>query len=216
MTWELSESMMQFYRAGSREHGNSFVLSDILNFSDQFDAQIKNIVKSIIPCQIGFDNLDLSSPCEGCNACCGPAPLYSSEIVVIINYLLKHRELIPEIISSMKRIEALYSIMADPISPFLMPFCPFLFDNKCMIYCVRPVSCRLFGYTKNPFFKHECRFFDKQQIKTIQRQEQGTIYKKIKDLFIFENAPKNGIYYINHPVFIRPALRLFENIVSLV
>jgi len=63
--------------------------------------------------------------CGSCGACCGPVFFLESEAMMIQRFAITHGLTIPD------------SVEGDT--------CPMLKDGKCLIYPVRPITCRLFG-----------------------------------------------------------------------
>ena len=69
--------------------------------------------------------------CQHCHRCCGPIVWFEPEEILIRDYLHKHK--IKRILWTMEEFER--NKMR----------CPYLRDNGCVIYPVRPIVCRLQG-----------------------------------------------------------------------
>lgn len=83
-----------------------------------------------------------SGECEGCGSCCMESVgINLLEFLNIFNFLDKNKELKKE---SIEKIIDYYFLEYTKKSP-----CPFKDeDNRCLIYEVRPLNCRLFGHWK--------------------------------------------------------------------
>ena len=83
-----------------------------------------------------------SGDCEGCGSCCMESVgINILEFINIFNFLDKNKELKKK---SLERIIDYYFLEYIKKSP-----CPFKDDNnRCLIYDVRPLNCRLFGHWK--------------------------------------------------------------------
>jgi Fe-S-cluster containining protein len=133
--------------------------------------------------------------CLFCGSCCGPAPLYFSEIIRIYFYLLQNRpeNIIKQIILSIERSMALISMVdnSGPSRVDLMPPCPFLSNKSCLIYMVRPVACRFFGLHRNRFFGLSCKAAGPEIPVSAPEQKivllKSEVMNKIKNLCEIEN-----------------------------
>ena len=108
-----------------------------------------------------FDNLNQmysnlpEGQCGGCTACCRESvPTFFIEYINIVNYLKKDQRLF------------------DGLWPKLMDFyfteltekkgCPFLDENdRCSIYTVRPLPCRLFGFSSYEEYESNLKAVEK-------------------------------------------------------
>ena len=70
-------------------------------------------------------------PCKQCHKCCGPIVWFEPEEILIRNYLEKNK--IKRVVWTKEEFEKNYMR------------CPYLIDDKCIIYPVRPIVCRLQG-----------------------------------------------------------------------
>jgi Fe-S-cluster containining protein len=70
-------------------------------------------------------------PCKQCHKCCGPIIWFEPEELFIRDYLEKNK--IKRIVWTKEEFEKNHMI------------CPYIIDNKCIIYPVRPIVCRLQG-----------------------------------------------------------------------
>lgn len=70
-------------------------------------------------------------PCKQCHKCCGPIIWFEPEELLIRDYLEKNK--IKRIIWTKKQFEKNHMR------------CPYLIDDRCIIYPVRPIVCRLQG-----------------------------------------------------------------------
>ncbi len=77
--------------------------------------------------------------CPGCARCCYDAvPASLVEFMQIRKYLVQY-DLLDE-----KLFERVYHFILTELDQ--INACPFLIDNRCMVYPVRPLTCRLFGF----------------------------------------------------------------------
>ena len=70
-------------------------------------------------------------PCKQCHKCCGPIIWFEPEELLIKDYLEKNK--IKRIIWTKEEFRKNHMT------------CPYLIDDKCIIYPVRPIVCRLQG-----------------------------------------------------------------------
>ena len=91
---------------------------------------------------------------EGCNICCGvnkDIPVYPIELVGI--YWFSNEKAGQSVRETLKK-QLLIHTKSDP--------CPFLVNNSCSIYIVRPASCRQFGVFNKPCDKGEDPYYTRR------------------------------------------------------
>lgn len=97
-----------------------------------------------------YDNLP-QGQCEGCTACCRESvPAFFIEYINIINHLKKDKA----------KFETLWPRLIDFYFTELTEKkgCPFLDEgNRCSIYSVRPLPCRLFGFSSYEGYEENLR-----------------------------------------------------------
>lgn len=77
--------------------------------------------------------------CERCGRCCGPIGATKMEMDMIDEHVRRHDIEVPEYIQdTIFRLDHIVRTTDDLT-------CPYLKDNECMVYKVRPTICRLFG-----------------------------------------------------------------------
>lgn len=67
--------------------------------------------------------------CKNCGECCGPAPITKEELRKIKKFLKLKNLKLPKVLNKME--------------------CRFRQEEKCLIYPVRPIVCKLFGTYEN-------------------------------------------------------------------
>lgn len=113
--------------------------------------------------------------CKHCHNCCGPIIWFKPEDVVIRGYLFKHK-------INFKPLSTDEFKQNDMI-------CPFLKNDKCSIYPVRPLVCRLQGVEKNLVCIHgNKRYLSKKEFEKIR--------KKFNELL--EETNSKGVFYGTH------------------
>lgn len=87
----------------------------------------------------------LVSECERCGVCCGPLGATAMEIAIIDKHVRRNNIEVPEYAETI--------ISPSLISRYTSSVqCPYLKDNACMVYPVRPTVCRLFGTVSTHLF----------------------------------------------------------------
>jgi len=76
--------------------------------------------------------------CERCGKCCGPLGATAMELNIIDEHVRRHNIEVPEY----SQIEFLANTIVRTTENTR---CPYLKDNECVVYKVRPTICRLFG-----------------------------------------------------------------------
>ena len=95
--------------------------------------------------------------CRHCHKCCGPIIWFKPEEIFIKDYLAKNN--IKYVINSSKNI-------TKHDTP-----CPYLKNDKCIIYTVRPIVCRLQGNIHElPCKYNKRRFISKKQLDEIKKE----------------------------------------------
>jgi len=130
-----------------------------INTLDDFYRLTQNIISQI---DIIYDNIQCK---KGCARCC---KFYSSPQIYELewNYIKKHIEtnlsekqiqfIHQKFTQNINNLKSLLEKKFDMskvndsfyISIFYISECPFLIKNECLIYNVRPLICRIFGYSK--------------------------------------------------------------------
>jgi len=96
--------------------------------------------------------------CEHCHQCCGPIVWFEPEEILIRNYMYKNK---------IKNV--LWTI--EEFKQNNMK-CPYLINDRCLIYPVRPIVCRLQGNItelKCKLSKND-KLISEQEIKTIRKE----------------------------------------------
>ena len=91
---------------------------------------------------------------EGCNICCGvnkDIPVYPIELVGI--YWFSNEKAGQSVRETLKKQLSSHT-KSDP--------CPFLINNSCSVYIVRPASCRQFGVFNKPCDKGEDPYYTRR------------------------------------------------------
>ena len=116
-----------------------------------FDIQvIKNKMENIYNQIPEFD-------CKHCHKCCGPIIWFKTEDILINDYLKKHN------IENVKWT-------TDEFQKNEMK-CPFLKNDRCVIYHVRPLVCRLQGNIADlPCLFNKNRYISEESIKKIKKE----------------------------------------------
>jgi len=129
--------------------------------SSMFDIKvIKNKMENIYNQIPEFD-------CKHCHKCCGPIIWFKTEDILIKDYMKKHN------IENVKWT-------TDEFQKNEMK-CPFLKNDRCEIYQVRPIVCRLQGnipdlpciFNKNGYLSEESIKKIKKDISDINKEFQG-------------------------------------------
>lgn len=93
--------------------------------------------------------------CSGCTACCSESvPTFFIEFINIINYMREHKDLYEQVYE--KIIDFYFTELTEKKS------CPFLNDSRqCGIYEVRPLPCRLYGFSSYEDYEANLRMIKK-------------------------------------------------------
>ena len=113
-------------------------------------------------------------PCRHCHECCNSILWFKPEETLIKDYLKKHN--IKYIICPTEQFDQLNMR------------CPFLKDDRCVIYSVRPIVCRLQGNIPELLCKYnKNRLMTKKQFNKIKR-EFDTLVKDVNGVGIFYSS----------------------------
>lgn len=129
----------------------------------------KNVIKSL-------KNIYSSIPefsCKHCHDCCGPIIWYEPEDILIRNYIKKH---------NIKRI----SWTIEEFKKNNMR-CPYINNDRCIIYSVRPIVCRLQGNIS----ELKCKFLNNNKL--LSKEKLKNLRKDFIKLIDFTNG-KNVLY----------------------
>lgn len=115
--------------------------------------------------------------CQHCHQCCGPIIWFEPEEIMIKDYLEKNK--IRRILWTLEEFQQNQMI------------CPYLVNNRCIIYPVRPIVCRLQGNISELKCKlpNEQRFISENEIKNI-RVEFINLIKETHRMNIFYSTLK--------------------------
>jgi len=135
-----------------------------------FDIEeIKNNMENIYKQIPDFD-------CKHCHRCCGPIIWFKTEDILIEDYMKKHK------IENVK-------LTSDEFQKNIMK-CPFLKNDRCTIYEVRPIVCRLQGNIPDlPCRFNKNNFMSEESIKNIKK-DFHELNKKFKVDNIFYSTRK--------------------------
>lgn len=135
-----------------------------------FDIEeIKNNMENIYKQIPDFD-------CKHCHRCCGPIIWFKTEDILIEDYMKKHK------IENVK-------LTSDEFQKNKMK-CPFLKNDRCTIYEVRPIVCRLQGNIPDlPCRFNKNNFMSEESIKNIKK-DFHELNKKFKVDNIFYSTRK--------------------------
>ena len=111
--------------------------------------------------------------CQHCNSCCGPIIWSEPEDILIKDYLYKHK---------IKRV-----IWTKEEFQQNQMRCPYLVNNRCIIYPVRPIVCRLQGN----ICELKCKFSNKNNF--IPKKDLNELRKKYFELIKKTNSTR--IFY---------------------
>ena len=111
--------------------------------------------------------------CQHCHQCCGPIIWFEPEELLIRKYLERYN--IKRIIWTKDEFEKNQMI------------CPYLIDNRCIIYPVRPIVCRLQGNIS------ELKCKSSKNNSLMSKKELNNIKKEFKKLIKQING--NNIFY---------------------
>lgn len=106
-------------------------------------------------------------PCTHCHQCCGPIFWFKPEEINIRNYLKKHQKK--------------YLVWSTEEFQKHDMRCPYLINDRCSIYPVRPIVCRLQGNVpelackqkKHPYLSKQKRTFIKRKMDTLVQKTDG-------------------------------------------
>lgn len=131
------------------------------------DLSIKKRLKEIYSLIPDFN-------CKHCHKCCGPIIWFKPEEMLIRGYMVKNN------------IE--YIVWSTEEFKKNNMRCPYLKNDKCVIYLVRPIVCRLQGVISElPCFSSNTKYLSKKE------------HKKIKDEFnkLLDETGGNEVFYSN-------------------
>jgi hypothetical protein len=111
--------------------------------------------------------------CKHCHDCCGPIIWYEPEDILIRDYMKKH---------NIKRI----SWTIEDFKKNNMK-CPYIHDDRCIIYPVRPMVCRLQGNIS----ELKCKFLNNNKL--LSKEKLENLRKDFIKLIDFTNG-KNILY----------------------
>ncbi len=119
--------------------------------------------------------------CHHCHFCCGPIVWFEPEKIVIEDYMRKNK--------IKKVVWTLDEFKKNDMK------CPYLFNDRCVIYDVRPIICRLFGVIQ----ELKCELCD--DVKLLTNNELDSIKKEFLDLI----KETNGLdmFYGTHKIEMR-------------
>jgi Fe-S-cluster containining protein len=114
--------------------------------------------------------------CKHCHKCCGPIIWFKAEEILMKDYMRKHK------IENVKLTD-------DDFQKNEMK-CPFLKNDRCIIYQVRPIVCRLQGNTPDlPCRFNKNNFLSEESIKKIKK-DFYELNKKVQGVNIFYSTRK--------------------------
>ena len=111
--------------------------------------------------------------CKHCHDCCGPIIWYEPEDILIREYIKKH---------NLKR----FSWTSEEFKKNNMR-CPYIKDDRCAIYPVRPIVCRLQGNIS----ELKCKFLNNNRL--LSKEKLENLRKEFIKLIDLTNG-KNVLY----------------------
>ena len=116
-------------------------------------------------------------PCKQCHKCCGPIIWFEPEELLIRDYLEKNK--IKRIVWTKEEFEKNHMR------------CPYIIDDRCIIYPVRPIVCRLQGEISELKCKssNDHRLMSEKELNDI-REEFVKLIKKTNGMNIFYSTLK--------------------------
>jgi Fe-S-cluster containining protein len=119
--------------------------------------------------------------CMHCHNCCGPIIWYEPEDILIRDYMKKHN------------IQRISWTMGEFKKNNMK--CPYIKDDRCIIYPVRPIVCRLQGNIS----ELKCKFSNKNQL--VLKEKLEKLRKDYIKLIDFTN--RKNVFYSTRRLLIK-------------
>ena len=131
------------------------------------------VIKSLEKIYTSIQNFN----CQHCHQCCGPVIWFEPEELMIRDYLEKNK--IKRILWTIEEFEQNHMR------------CPYLVDDRCIIYPVRPIACRLQGNISELKCKssNDHRLMSEKELSDI-REEFVKLIKQTNGMNIFYSTLK--------------------------
>ena len=131
------------------------------------------VIKSLEKIYTSIQNFN----CQHCHQCCGPVIWFEPEELMIRDYLEKNK--IKRILWTIEEFEQNHMR------------CPYLVDDRCIIYPVRPIACRLQGNISELKCKssNDYRLMSEKELNDI-REEFVKLIKQTNGMNIFYSTLK--------------------------